>query len=607
MLARQRWMRRKHWQISNNRPSSASILRIPGVLVDAGPEPSRTEKKEGIRDMKKVWILATVMASCGLAFAQEQNPTATDRWPQNQQPQGQTDAGIPIYRIQVVARDIPAINYFHRSGSTKVGFEGTPLLPMAKGTAEVNSLNGRTQIKAHFEGLGPANGFGIEYLTYVLWAISPEGRPVNLGEVLWTHGHADTTVTTNLQSFGMILTAEPYFAVTVPSDLVVMQNVVIHDKTTGVLESVDAHYSLLPRGAYTDTAGRHTVLHPITRDDRSPLELYEAINAVQIADAAGAEQYAGDSMSKAKQDLQNAQDMDIHQKEMKQEITYAREAVQTAEDARLITIRKIKAGDEAAERARIEEARRKAQEDAAAAQAQAQQSAAQAQQAADQQAAAQAQAAAAQQQAEQAQAAAAAARAQQQAAEAAAAQAAQQTADMREKLRQQLNSVLNTQESARGLIVNMSDVLFAFNKYELKPDAQIKLAKISGILLTYPNLKVQVEGYTDNIGSDEYNLKLSEERATAVQAFLIAQGVQPGNVSAQGYGKASPVADNSTNAGRTQNRRVAMVVSGQSIGVQEQAPTSSNAQPMPAPQQVPVQQPAPPPANPTGVSNTAPQ
>jgi len=551
--------------------------------------------------MKRVWIVVTMLAGCGWLCAQEQNPTATEHWPQNgQQPEGQTDTGIPIYKINVVARDLPAINYFHRSGSTKIGFEGTPLLPMAKGNAEVSSLNGRTQIKAHFEGLGPANGFGVEYLTYVLWAISPEGRPANLGEVLWTHGHADTTVTTNLQSFGLILTAEPYFAVTVPSDLVVMQNIPLEDKTQGVLETVNAHYTLLPRGAYADTAGRHTVLHPITRDDRSPLELYEAINAVQIADSAGAEKYAPDAMANAKQDLQNAQDMDAHQKEMKQEITYAREAVQTAEDARIMTIRKIRADDEAAARARIEEARRKAQEDAAAAQAQAQQ-------AADQQAAAQAQAEAARQQAEAARAETEKARAQQQAAEAAAAQAAQQEADMREKLKQQLNSVLQTQESARGLIVNMSDVLFAFNKYELKPDAQIKLAKISGILLTYPNLKVQVEGYTDNIGSDEYNLKLSQQRATAVQAFLIEQGVQPGNVSAQGYGKADPVADNATNSGRAANRRVAMVVSGQSIGVQEQAPTSSEATPPAQPGAYPARPQPAPGSNATGVVNSQPQ
>jgi outer membrane protein OmpA-like peptidoglycan-associated protein len=284
--------------------------------------------------------------------------------------------------------------------------------------------------------------------------------------------------------------------------------------------------------------------------------------------------------------------MDIHQKEMKQEITYAREAVQSAEDARLVTIRKIKANDEAAARARIEEARRKAQEDAATAQAQAQQ-------AADQQAQAEAQAQAARAQADAARAESDKARAQQQAAEAAAAQAAQQEADMREKLKQQLNSVLQTQESARGLIVNMSDVLFAFNKYELKTDAQVKLAKISGILLTYPNLKVQVEGYTDNIGSDEYNLKLSQERATTVQAFLVEQGVQPESVTSQGYGKADPVADNSTSAGRSANRRVSLVVSGQAIGVQEQTPANSAVPPQGGPQ--------PAPGPPTGVANPQPQ
>lgn len=553
--------------------------------------------------------MAVLVAGSGWACAQEQNPTQTNRWPQSpgQQPEGKTDQGIPVYKITVVGRDIPAINYFHRSGSTRIGFEGTSLLPQAKGRAEVNSLNGRTEIKAHFEGLIPANSFGIEYLTYVLWAITPEGRPINLGEVLWNHGKSDITVTTNLQSFGLILTAEPYFAVTMPSDLVVMQNFVLANKTSGVLETVNAHYNLLPRGAYADTAGRHTVLHPITRNDRSPLELYEAINAVQIAQAAGADKYAADSMATAKQDLQNAQQMDEHQKEMKEEITFAREAVQTAEDARIETIRKIKEEDEAKQRADAEAARKQADQSAL----EAQQAQLEAQQAQQQQEAARQQAEQARLQQEQAEAAAAKAQAQQAAAEQAAQQAAQQTEQMRERLRDQLNQVLQTQESARGLIVNMSDVLFDFGKYTLKPDAQVKLAKVSGILLTYPNLKLQVEGYTDNVGSDEYNLKLSQERADAVQAFLVSQGVQPGNISAQGYGKANPVADNSTNAGRAKNRRVELVVSGAAIGVQEQAPTPANSQPgtqPPPPQQAPPQQPAPqqappPPSNPTGVAN----
>lgn len=529
--------------------------------------------------MKFALIAAGMLAACVAANAQEANPTTTNRWPQEgQQAQGQGENGVPLYKITVVGRDIPAINYFHRSGSTRVGFRGTELLPDAKGTAEVNSLNGRTQVKVHLEGLVPANSFGVEYLTYVLWAVTPEGRPVNLGEVLWNRsGKADTTVTTNLQSFGLILTAEPYFAVTMPSDVVVAQNFVVHDKTTGVLETVNAHYSLLPRGAYTQIAGRHAVLHPISRNDRSPLDLYEAINAVQIADAEGAEQYAADSMATAKQDLQNAQAMDIHQKEMKQEITYAREAVQTAEDARILTIRKKKAEEDAARVAAEEAAKKQAQESAEAAE-----EAKQRQQEAQQQAeAAQREQQQAEAQAEQARAEQARAEAAQKAAEQAEAQAKAATEQVREKLREQLNQVLNTQETARGLIINMSDVLFGFNKYDLKTDAEIKLAKVSGILLTYPNLKLQVEGYTDNVGSEQYNQQLSEKRAMAVQSFLISQGVSPESITSQGYGPADPVADNSTAAGRAQNRRVELVVSGQSIGVQEQAPTQSNSRPEP--------------------------
>ncbi|HLJ77181.1 MAG TPA: OmpA family protein [Acidobacteriaceae bacterium] len=549
--------------------------------------------------MKPASVLALIaFSSCGLLFAQEQNPTATEHWPQNGQgPQGETATGEPVYRINVVGRDIPAINYFHRSGATKVGFRGTDLLPGVKGDADVSSLNGRTLIKAHFEGLHPANEFGVEYLTYVLWAVTPEGRPTNLGEVLWSHGRAETTVTTNLQSFGLILTAEPYFAVTMPSDVVVAQNYVLPNKTAGVLETVDAHYSLLPRGAYTETAGQHEVLHPISTNDRSPLDLYEAINAVQIADAGGAEHWAADTMATAKQDLENAQQMDIHQQDKKQEITYAREAVQTAEDARIMTIRKIKAHDEAEQRQQAMEAQQQAQEQASAAQQQAaeaqqQQQAAQAQaeqarreaeqarqQALEQQQQAQQQAQQAQQQAQEAQEAARRAQAEQQSAmaQAAAAQqqaaaANQQTEQLREKLREQLNQVLQTQETARGLIVNMSDVLFNLNSAQLKPDARVKLAKVAGILETYPGLKLQVEGYTDSTGSPGYNLKLSDKRATSVEAFLIQQGVQPPAITAQGYGEADPVASNATASGRAENRRVELVVSGNPIGIQQQPP-----------------------------------
>ncbi|HEY1966233.1 MAG TPA: OmpA family protein [Acidobacteriaceae bacterium] len=533
-------------------------------------------------------IVAAVALFCASAlpsFAQETSPVMQQTPPPTQEMRN----GEPLYRVEVIGRNIPAINYFNRTGSTRIGFEGTSLLPGAKGRATVDNGKGNATIEAHFEGLPPANTFGPEYLTYVLWAITPDGRPSSLGEVLPDGKKAYVRLTTNMQAFGLIVTAEPYFAVTMPSDVVVMQNVVLNDKTSGIISPINAHYSLLPRGIYTKTTGGQ-VLNPITRNNKSPLELYEAINAVQIAQAAGADHYAPDIIARAKEQLSNAQDLDNRKKDRKQEITYARAAVQTAEDARLVTLRKIQAEQRAALAAE-----QKARQDAANAAAEksrleAQQSQLQAEREAAQRA--------------EADAAAQRAQAAQQAAEQQAAAARAREAQLREQLRQQLNSILQTRETPRGLVVNLSDVLFATGRYDLKQDTQLKLARIAGIFLAHPDLKVQVEGYTDNVGSDAYNQKLSEQRASTVQAFLISQGIPPQNVSAVGYGMSNPVADNSTAAGRKQNRRVEMVVSGPSIGIPNQ--TAPGQTPVPAtgastPYQAPA--PPPPPANPSGVSN----
>lgn len=512
-------------------------------------------------------VLALLIGMVGLAsttpvLAQEPNPTTGT--PAGQNPDSQQD-GIYIYRVKVVQRDLDAVNYLHRSGATTIGFKGTTLLPAAKGEAKVQSERGGITISARFSGLSPANGFGPEYLTYVLWAISPDGRPNNLGEVLPAGTKNDIKVTTALQSFGLIVTAEPYFSVSQPSDVVVLQNVIQDDKTTGVLEKVNAHYALLPRGAYAVTNGSKTVENPITRDEKAPLELYQAYNAMRIAQDAGADKYAADIMKEATLDMKNASDIQSNKKgDRKMEITFARQAVQRAEDARLVTLRK-----QAAERQlNAEIAKRDAQAQAQQSQMQAQQSAMAAQQA--QMDAAQAQAAKAQADAERERAEAAAADARAKAAEAN--KSAQDANAVREKLLGQLNSVLATSESARGLIVNMSDVLFDTGKYTLKGDTKISLAKVAGILQAYPGLKLQVEGYTDIIGSDELNQKLSENRAGAVRDFLVSQGVSMDNISATGYGKASPVADNGTAAGRAQNRRVQLVVSGDAIGVHQSAP-----------------------------------
>jgi outer membrane protein OmpA-like peptidoglycan-associated protein len=434
--------------------------------------------------------------------------------------------GVYLYKVKVVQRDLDAVNYLHRSGSTKIAFKGTVLLPLAKGEAKVTSERGGIVIEARFEGLTPANGFGREYLTYVLWAITPDGQP---------------------------------------SDVVVMENHIIQDKTTGVLEKVNAHYMLLPRGTYAESEGSKAVADPITRNEKLPLELYEANNSIRIAQQSGADKYAADIYKEALRDLKNATDILTSKKaDQKMGITYARQAVQRAEDARLVTLRK-----QAAERQRNAEL---AQQHA---EAQAQQSALDAERAK----AAQAQADAERARAEAAAALAQAQAAQAQAQAAAASKSADSAREARERLRSQLNSVLATSESARGLIVNMSDVLFDTGKYTLKPATQISLAKVSGILQSYPGLKLQVEGYTDSVGSPEFNQKLSDNRAGAVRDFLVTQGVKPENIAATGYGMAKPVADNNTPKGQSLNRRVQLVVSGDAIGVEQKGPDADAAPP----------------------------
>jgi outer membrane protein OmpA-like peptidoglycan-associated protein len=523
---------------------------------------------------KKIVATLPLMLLLGAAVAQEANPTTVAPGARSAQVITEGPNGTYIYHVKVVQRELDAVNYLNRSGATHVDFVGTDLMSGARGDAKVESVTGKTKISAKFEGLTPANGFGPEYLTYVLWAISADGRPQNMGELELSGSKANLDVSSQFQAFGMIVTAEPYFSVSVPSDLVVLKNV-FTDRTQGVLQQVNVHYQLLPRGLYANTAGAHSEDNPITNREHYPLALYEAHNAIRIARAAGADKYSADIMQEATTDLKNADDMQSSRhRDVKMELTYARSAAQRAEDARIVTLRK-----QAAERDRMNvEARENAQAQAAAAQ----QQAANAQQeaAASQLAAANARAAAERSAAERAKSDADRARAEADAAnaraEAAAAnQNAQKNAEdanaVREKLRTQLNAILVTSESARGLIVNMSDVLFDTAKYTLKPGTQVSLAKVATILQLYPGLKIQVEGYTDSVGGDEYNQKLSENRANAVHDFLVANGVPAANVTAAGYGKNSPVADNSTAAGRQQNRRVTMVVSGDAIGVQTSA------------------------------------
>jgi outer membrane protein OmpA-like peptidoglycan-associated protein len=497
-----------------------------------------------------------------------------------------------VYRVSVVSRTTRAVSYKHRSGSTKIDFQGTDLMPSAAGEARVESKRGAMSIEVEFSGLDKPTTFGNEYLTYVLWAISPEGRPVNIGEVLVGGNHrSKLDVTTDLQAFAMIVTAEPYYAVRRPSNVVILENAIRSD-TVGATEAVDAKYELIDRGGYIPT-GYH--FDPVVLNAKLPLEFFEARNAVRIAKSAGAETYASASYENAVHQMKQADDMATSRHmDKKSLIAESREVVQTADDAREIAVKTIDANrvnsDRDAAAAQVADAnaksdadmrarkdaeaasanadRKRADADAAALAAQQKQQDAQAE--ADQNRVAAEDANKAAADAQQGQKDAEAESDRNRAAAASSDQQLQQVVKDREELRakllQQFNAILVTRDTARGLVVSMSDVLFDTGKYTLRPLAREKLAKISGIVLAYPDLKLAIEGNTDSVGSDEMNQTLSEQRAAAVRDYLAKENIPMTSMTSQGFGKTQPVASNDTAEGRQQNRRVEMVVSGDVIG-----------------------------------------
>src|SRR6266478_2621145 len=484
-----------------------------------------------------------------------------------------------------VSRTTKAVNYRRAGSITKIDFQGTELMSGATGEARVQSKSNRIEIEAKFLGLDEATKFGLEYLTYVLWAVSPGGRAVNLGEVVLKTGGAQVkAIITDMQTFGMIVTAEPYFAVTQPGNTVVLENV-FGPATLGKVENIDARYELLGRGIYSSSNTKiENAIFGIDR--KTPLEVFEARNAVRIAHIALADKYAPSMVAKAEHQLRALEEAYSQRRDRKSVEASAREVVGTAEEARVMAV-KQKAESEGRRRQEADQARQQAEAAQAAAERMKQQAEKAAQEAARQkQEADQARAAAlAQQQAAQAEAEQAskdraaaqadaaqasrdraAAQADAERARQAAAQAEAEKGQLRAQLLAQLNSILQTRDSARGLIVNMSDVLFDTGSYTLKPGAREKLAKISGIVLAHPGLMLQIEGHTDSVGGDEFNQQLSERRASSVREFLAEQGVSPSSISARGFGKTQPVASNETAEGRQRNRRVELVVNGDAIG-----------------------------------------
>jgi outer membrane protein OmpA-like peptidoglycan-associated protein len=478
---------------------------------------------------------------------------------------GQTPQEIPASSL--ISKSTVAIGFTVGGGATKVDMTGTSVMSQANGEAKVQARAnaGLTNIELSVKNMTPPSNIGAEYLTFVLWAVTADGRTGNLGEILLNkNGEGKLTATTPAQTFSMIITAEPYFAVRVPSEVVVLE-METRKNTKGKLFPITS-YKLMKRSQYAKL-GNPLALTPDL--SKVPLEMYEARNAVDIAKARGAAQYAPDIFSKAVASLQMAENALTSNADKKQIISTSKQAVQFAEDARALAAERQDQERIAAEKqAAADKARSQAEATAAA-------EAAAAKAKSDEEAKRQAELSAAKQAQMQAEADAAATKAKaeadalkakEDAARAEAERARQAAADLRAQLLEQFNKVLPTIDTPRGLQVNMGDVLFDTAKFNLRMPAQLGLAKLSGIVLSHPGLKLAVEGYTDTTGTAAFNQTLSEQRANAVRDYLIQQGLDAGTVTAQGFGPANPVASNDTPQGRQQNRRVEIIISGEVIG-----------------------------------------
>jgi flagellar motor protein MotB len=479
----------------------------------------------------------------------------------------------PIYQVTVVNRTTSAVNYQYRSGPTRIDFRGTVLLPEARGEAIVESHRGSTQIDARFEKVPPPSRFGAEYLTYVLWAITPEGRPHSLGEIIPNGANkARLRVTTSLQSFGLIVTAEPYAAVRLPSDVVVMENQV-RAETLGKIEPIQARYELMPRGHYT----WHVPNNLASENSQGPklsmakyeaqLQVYQAQNALGIATEADAPRYAPNTVAKAEQLLEQAR-LSQARRDTRRAVELAREAAQTAEDARaLAEYRKQdeKLSAAASQVNAAEQAKAKSDEEAQRARWQAE--SARIQTDAEREARRRAEAEAVQARQRAAEAEARAVQLQTAAESGARAGLGAQRRDeaaartrLRVRLLEAWNSAGNVRDTPRGLVVTLRDEAFAGST--LRPDAAQPVDEVSRALTEHPGLKVEVEGHSDSPATAE----LYARRADSVRNRLLTGGLTGTAVTARGLGDTAPLGSNATATNRALNRRVEIVVSGDPIG-----------------------------------------
>jgi outer membrane protein OmpA-like peptidoglycan-associated protein len=452
----------------------------------------------------------------------------------------------------VVTKSSKAIGYKVGGGSTKIDLVGTELMKQANGEAKVEAKPGATSLEITLRNMASPSTLGAEFLTYVAWVVTPDGRTGLVGEVpIDKNGQGKLTATTAAQAFSLIVSAEPYFAVRVPSEMIVLENDT-RKNTKGQIFVIN-EYKLMRKAQY-EKLGNPLALTPDLKN--VPLQMYEARNAVEIAKSRKADQDAPEIFTKAETGLQQAENALQAKADRKDIVSKAGQAIQFAEDARALAAQRQEERRIAAEKAAA--AAQAAATAKAQAETQAAAEAAEAKRKTDEEARRQAEIAAAKE--AQLKAEAEAARAKEDAARA-------QAAALRKQLLDQFNRVLPTTDTPRGLQANLADVLFATGKSDLQNAAQLSLAKFAGIVLAHPGLNLAVEGYTDSTGSDEFNQKLSEQRASVVESFLIMQGLDPSTVSAAGFGKSNPVAPNDTTEGRKLNRRVEMIISGEIIGV----------------------------------------
>lgn len=477
--------------------------------------------------------------------------------------QSTTTANPQLY----ARRGTVAISYPEGDG-TSIDMVGTAVSPRVTGKAEVKRSAGRTRVRLEITNLENPLRLGGYYTTYVFWAIAPEGQADNLGELPVTDDRREIEFTTPYKTFGLIVTAEPHALVRHPGPAVVAENI-LRKNTKGGVTASSIEYRGDPGSLYlVDTgamapAGRYSL----------PLSVLGARYAVEIARRANAQEYADAEFRQAEVRLAALEEMWPRRRSRENGFKgEAHEVMRLAEHARALAV-------ERAYQANLDSERREASESIASAQSEAERANLDAERAREETASyrealarSESELALAKQRVEESQTDADRARAnedlarvQAEHARLEAEQARRERDEAQQNLFVSLSAILETRRETRGLIVSLSDVLFDFNQATLRPGAKEKLSKLAGILLAYPgSYRIEIEGHTDAIGSDEYNLKLSEARASSVRAYLVQSNLDPARIGAiRGLGKTKPVATNDTAEGRQMNRRVEIIIADQ--------------------------------------------